>query len=113
MPAGGSSTAARGCAMADPKLSQANPEEPLNDQLGAMNSEQENSPTPASEAATSSPPKDFFVRFVPVQRMEHWIFMASFTLLGITGLVQKYSFNPISEAAIPWLGGLDNGRLAP
>jgi formate dehydrogenase gamma subunit len=51
------------------------------------------------------------VRFTPLHRLEHWIFMASFTLLGITGLVQKYSFNPISERFIQLLGGLDNVRL--
>ena len=52
-----------------------------------------------------------YLRFDIFQRVEHWIFMASFTVLGITGLAQKFSSSPISEAIIHSLGGIENTRL--
>jgi formate dehydrogenase gamma subunit len=52
-----------------------------------------------------------YLRFSPIQRAEHWTFMASFSILGLTGLVQKYASARVSEALIAGLGGIENVRL--
>lgn len=41
----------------------------------------------------------YYLRFKIGQRIEHWIMVISFTLLGFTGLIQKFAF-------IPWVGNL-------
>lgn len=50
------------------------------------------------------------LRFTIAHRIEHWVFMASFTLLGLTGLVQKYASNPVSVGIITALGGIEATR---
>ena len=52
-----------------------------------------------------------FTRFDITQRVEHFIFLLSFSVLGITGLAQKYSENMISQQLIQSLGGIENTRL--
>ena len=52
-----------------------------------------------------------YTRFDITQRVEHFIFLLSFTVLGITGLAQKYSENMISQQLIQSLGGIENTRL--
>lgn len=52
----------------------------------------------------------FYVRFDLSQRIEHIIFLVSFSLLGLTGLVQKYAESPISQFVLQSLGGIDNTR---
>lgn len=52
-----------------------------------------------------------FLRFSLAQRIEHIILIASFTTLALTGLVQKYPFNPISQGAIRLLGGIEVVRF--
>jgi cytochrome b subunit of formate dehydrogenase len=52
----------------------------------------------------------FFVRFSIFQRVEHIVLIASFTLLAITGLVQKFSTNPVADWLIGALGGVQNVR---
>ncbi len=54
---------------------------------------------------------DKIQRFPFPQRLEHWIFMASFTILGLTGLIQKYHNLPISQAIVAAIGGITNTRL--
>ena len=49
-------------------------------------------------------------RFTIYHRIEHWVFMASFSILGLTGLVQRYSENAFSTWFVTTLGGLDNVR---
>lgn len=51
-----------------------------------------------------------YLRFTRFHRAEHWVFMASFSTLGLTGLVQKYASAQISENIIAWLGGIENVR---
>ena len=51
-----------------------------------------------------------YVRFDVLQRIEHVLLLVSFTLLGITGLVQKFAAWPISDAAIKFLGGIEMTR---
>ena len=52
-----------------------------------------------------------FVRFQVAQRIEHLILIISFTTLGLTGLPQKYSLSPISQAIISGLGGIEAIRV--
>lgn len=55
--------------------------------------------------------KKKYTRFDISQRLEHFIFLLSFTVLGITGLVQKYSESTFSQQIIRSLGGIENTRL--
>ncbi len=66
------------------------PSEPLNEQ----------------EIAT----QQLFRRFSILDRIEHWVFITSFLTLGLTGLVQRYSESPISQAIIRGLGGIEMTR---
>jgi cytochrome b subunit of formate dehydrogenase len=50
-------------------------------------------------------------RFDISQRVEHILFLASFSILGLTGLVQKYSASPVSQAIMEAFGGIDKTRL--
>ena len=52
-----------------------------------------------------------FLRFTIWHRLEHWTFMISFTLLGITGLAQKFSEAPISLWLFELVGGIENTRI--
>lgn len=59
---------------------------------------------------TSASPAPKFKRFELLQRIEHFIFLISFSLLGFTGLPQKYSLSPISLQMFSWFGGVENLR---
>ena len=50
-------------------------------------------------------------RFSLFKRIEHWIFMASFSILGLTGLVQRYAESPISQSIISLMGGIETVRI--
>ncbi len=50
-------------------------------------------------------------RFTVPQRVEHFILVISFTALGITGLVQKFGLNPLSEYLISLMGGIEMTRV--
>jgi cytochrome b subunit of formate dehydrogenase len=50
-------------------------------------------------------------RFTVPQRIEHLVLLISFTLLGLTGLVQKYGLNAFSERLISLLGGIQTTRV--
>jgi cytochrome b subunit of formate dehydrogenase len=60
--------------------------------------------------AASEPPKEY-IRFNLSQRVEHIIFLVSFSLLGLTGLIQKYADAPFSQLVMQALGGIENTRL--
>ena len=47
-----------------------------------------------------------FLRFTSAQRFEHWIMFASFTLLGITGVPQKFAGDRWAESMIALMGGI-------
>ena len=51
-----------------------------------------------------------FTRFELGQRISHLVMLTSFTILGITGLVQKFIDSPISLAMINALGGIETTR---
>lgn len=52
-----------------------------------------------------------YLRFKLSYRIEHWIFITSFSILAVTGLVQKFSSAGISEFIVQTLGGIENTRL--
>jgi formate dehydrogenase subunit gamma len=52
-----------------------------------------------------------FIRFARSQRLEHIVLIVTFTLMGFTGLIQKFNQNPIANNAIMALGGIENVRL--
>jgi len=52
-----------------------------------------------------------YTRFDTAQRIEHAVLIASFTLLAITGLVQKYNSAGISEGIIALFGGIQGTRI--
>jgi cytochrome b subunit of formate dehydrogenase/mono/diheme cytochrome c family protein len=52
-----------------------------------------------------------FKRFGILERVEHWTLFASFTTLGITGLVQKYATVGIAQAIMAILGGIESVRI--
>jgi len=60
---------------------------------------------------TQSPETKNYTRFDPVQRIQHIIFLISFTVLGFTGLPQKFPLSPISEGMFRILGGIETVRL--
>jgi len=51
-----------------------------------------------------------YIRFDVLQRIEHILLLVSFTLLGITGLIQKFAAWPVSDATIQFLGGIEMTR---
>ena len=55
--------------------------------------------------------ENLYYRFSIVKRLEHWIFMVSFTTLGLTGLVQKYASSPVSVSLIDLMGGIETTRI--
>ena len=52
-----------------------------------------------------------YLRFTVSDRIEHWIQMASFTILGLTGVVQKYATASLSIGIIRLLGGIEFVRI--
>jgi cytochrome b subunit of formate dehydrogenase len=50
-------------------------------------------------------------RFDIVQRIQHITFLISFTVLGFTGLPQKFPLSPISVGFFNFLGGVENVRI--
>ena len=49
-------------------------------------------------------------RFTVSDRMEHWVQMAAFVVLGVTGLIQRYSRAWISERLVDGFGGVETVR---
>jgi formate dehydrogenase gamma subunit len=50
-------------------------------------------------------------RFDVARRIEHLVLLLSFTILGVTGLIQKYSMVPASDSIIQFLGGIETTRI--
>jgi len=60
---------------------------------------------------THSDDKITYTRFDISQRIEHIVFLLSFSILGFTGLIQKFSANQISDTFILILGGIEKVRI--
>jgi cytochrome b subunit of formate dehydrogenase len=58
-----------------------------------------------------TPAPQGYVRFTLSQRIEHITLLTSFTLLGLTGIPQKYADSPLSQAIIAAFGGIEGIRL--
>lgn len=52
-----------------------------------------------------------YKRFDVARRIEHFVLILSFSTLGLTGLIQKYPFNPVSEFLVAALGGIITVRI--
>ncbi len=48
-----------------------------------------------------------YLRFPLARRIEHWVMMLSFTVLGLTGIPQKFATSNISISVIRVLGGIE------
>ncbi|MDD2696302.1 MAG: cytochrome b/b6 domain-containing protein [Anaerolineales bacterium] len=55
-------------------------------------------------------PAKTYVRFSLSQRIEHVVLLVSFTLLGLTGIPQKYATSTLGEGIIRLFGGIENIR---
>lgn len=66
---------------------------------------------PVPEAAVETFGPVMYQRFDLSQRIEHLLFLTSFTILGITGLAQKFIDSPISLFIIRALGGITTTRV--
>ncbi|MDH5506954.1 MAG: cytochrome b/b6 domain-containing protein, partial [Anaerolineae bacterium] len=51
------------------------------------------------------------LRFPIEYRLEHWLVVFAFSLLALTGLVQKYALAALSIALIDLLGGIESVRV--
>jgi cytochrome b subunit of formate dehydrogenase/cytochrome c553 len=51
-----------------------------------------------------------YMRFDVLQRIEHIVLLVSFSLLGITGLAQKFASNSVAEATLKLFGGIEGAR---
>ena len=60
--------------------------------------------------AGGAPLAESFNRFAFLQRVEHIVFLVTFSLLGFTGLPQKFPQSPISIAIFDMLGGVEIAR---
>lgn len=72
-------------------------------------SEDQNNSTNNSTIENQQQPR--YLRWSIASRIEHWVFITSFSILGLTGLVQKYAESPVSISLIRLLGGIETTRL--
>ncbi len=55
--------------------------------------------------------RERYLRFTKSDRIEHWVQVASFTILAVTGLVQKYATAQVSLSLITSMGGIERVRI--
>jgi formate dehydrogenase gamma subunit len=65
--------------------------------------------TPVSEPAPQAA-QQAYQRFTRAQRIEHFLFLLSFTILGITGLAQRYADTQVGLAVLEAFGGIEGAR---
>ncbi|WP_054521628.1 cytochrome b/b6 domain-containing protein [Thermanaerothrix daxensis] len=63
------------------------------------------------DTTTATPTHKVYLRFDILQRIEHWLLVASFTTLAVTGLVQKFALFPLSPVIVRLLGGIEMVRI--
>ncbi|OGO12818.1 MAG: hypothetical protein A2032_05195 [Chloroflexi bacterium RBG_19FT_COMBO_49_13] len=68
-------------------------------------------PMNAPAKVTQSDDVITYTRFNIPQRIEHFLFLLSFSILGFTGLIQKFSTNQLSDSFILILGGIEPVRI--
>ncbi len=52
-----------------------------------------------------------YKRFDLSQRIEHFFLLISFTILGITGLAQRYAESIAGQTVLSWFGGIEMARV--
>ncbi len=52
----------------------------------------------------------YVIRFSPAQRVEHLLLIASFTMLALTGLAQRYAATSLGTLLLRLLGGIETSR---
>ncbi len=68
-------------------------------------------PAPAAEKETHAQEiEKRYTRFDLSQRIEHFVLLVSFSLLGITGLAQKYAITQAGESVLAFFGGIESSR---
>lgn len=67
--------------------------------------------TVKKRSRTTKQPLRLYERFHWTQRIEHVLLLTSFSLLGITGLPQKFSTTGWAQAMIQFFGGIETARL--
>ena len=67
--------------------------------------------TVKKQTRTTKQPMRLYERFHWTQRIAHILLLTSFSLLGITGLPQKYSTAGWAQAMIQFFGGIETTRL--
>jgi cytochrome b subunit of formate dehydrogenase len=70
-----------------------------------------NNPTPEKPKQMAANPPAAYERFSLAERIQHLVFLISFTLLGATGLAQRYASHPAGLAVLSAFGGITNARL--
>jgi cytochrome b subunit of formate dehydrogenase len=70
-----------------------------------------NPESPISQVHSEEEKKGKYLRFSIPQRIEHIIFLVSFSILGITGLSQKFADSSLGLAILNGLGGIERTRL--
>jgi cytochrome b subunit of formate dehydrogenase len=76
-----------------------------------VSQQQAPSSEPDRPTATAASKLSAYRRFSVFQRLEHILLLVSFTVLGITGLPQKYSAQPWATTMIGAMGGIEFTRL--
>lgn len=65
----------------------------------------------SSSQVSRSDDRVTYARFNISQRVEHFLFLLSFSILGLTGLIQKFSAYQLSDSLILVLGGIERVRI--
>jgi len=63
------------------------------------------------EVSPPQPAPRTYPRFERSQRIEHAVFLTSFTILAVTGLAQKFATAPLGGAILGALGGIETARV--
>lgn len=61
--------------------------------------------------ASSSIKQQYLTRFSRWQRIEHLVLLTAFTILGVTGLPQKFAVADLSQFVLSVLGGIESTRV--
>lgn len=67
--------------------------------------------TVKKQTRSTKQPMRLYVRFHWTQRVEHILLLTSFSLLGITGLPQKFATSAWAQAMVQFFGGIETTRL--
>jgi len=72
---------------------------------------EESAPQPTTTPLALKKAVRTYLRFDYSERLEHLVLLISFTILGVTGLAQKYAISQTGEAILGMLGGIEMTRV--